>query len=249
MRIGLGLDLAGYSTGKSELAYVEYGAFQSKVFLIKESPFAQKRRSDESRLDAEREDAETLTRLVSLAPTAVDVPIDLQGLPNNPTSSHIWGQTKRPIDFALSGLAPYSDRIGYVVARFGGALAKSNLANLLGVRLFETYPAACLVALGTISKGYKSNNAGASRSTISRALGLDDVTLTDDEIDATVCALTAAADPSDCFEGDELSTYARTLSGLSNALPPKGYRLLRRRTPNPITVTRIRYAEWMGGVV
>jgi hypothetical protein len=91
----------------------------------------------------------------------VDVPIDLQGLPNVEKPTKLWHLTKRQVDWDQQALAPLADRLGAAVARFAYLHRQLKVlpgGDPLGKKLFETYPAASLrnlwpAAVGQISAG------------------------------------------------------------------------------------------------
>lgn len=241
MTRGFGLDLAGYSTRKSELAVAEVVEGDLAITLLGGSPFSRTVRSDANGATASTADRSCLLRLLKLGRLAVDVPIDLQGLPAVPTSDRVWGQTKRPIDKALNALPPFADRIGSVVARFQAIVATGEVTKGLGVTLFETYPSACLVALGHSGKGYKGERGAAGRGTVGRYLRLEDDKFSDDELDAIICALTALGP--DVLEGASLQSYLG--SKIGGAALPKGYRLLAEAPRTMVKVLREPYEGWL----
>ena len=147
-----GLDLAGYSTGKSALARADYecsnGTVQVRIMSISKNPFAVKRKR-KCVLDVTRERDWIESRLAK-SRLCVDIPIDLQGLMGLDPSPErdgwrgtpfLWEQTLRPVDYAFDALPPLADRIGSPVARFRTILTKGQ-RNQLGHRLRETYPRA-----------------------------------------------------------------------------------------------------------
>jgi predicted nuclease with RNAse H fold len=243
VRRGFGLDLAGYSTGKSELAVATNHETFLSVVVLKGSPFSSKITSGHIREEVERREGSCLNRILSAGSLAVDVPIDLQGLPHCPTSPYIWGRTKRPIDRTLNGLPPLADKIGAIVARFQGAVAAAGAMDLLGVSLYETYPAASFAKLEIHTRGYKNVAQHDIRQVVCQRIGLADARLSDDEIDAVLCAVTAVSDDSHILEGDRLQA---SLFGASNDLHvPLGYRLLARLPNIPIEFATDSYDSWM----
>jgi hypothetical protein len=167
------------------------------------------------------------------APIVVDVPIDLQGLPHafNYVPAFHWQLTQRAIDYVLSGLPPLADRIGAAVARWR-ALAPFGM-DLLGKRLFETYPASSLLLSDCVAEGYKRSEAryledrwlGRSPKHRSeakrdwnpehplacilngvRAQAGDEFCCDDDYVDALLCALTGLPGPQ-VLEGKALRQY------------------------------------------
>ncbi len=78
--IGFGLDLGGFSKSeKTVLATIQRNSDKAEVILLSNSPFSEKLNGDFSaRLGRERAGLEKMTRQGNVA---IDVPIDLQGLP------------------------------------------------------------------------------------------------------------------------------------------------------------------------
>ena len=187
-------------------------------------------------------DVRTLSRCLEIGAVAIDVPIDLQGLPVTPTSPFVWGMTCRPVDRFFGGLAPLADKIGAPVARIANTLRAGNLSSRVGVDVLETYPAACLKLLCLEYSGYKGTSASWVEDTwfsskpVSAKL-LNDlrivaeapIELTDDDIDAILCAIVAAAPHASKLYGRELADHIA--SGLrlpsSQATEPAGYHLLK----------------------
>ena len=170
VKIAYGLDLAGYSTGKSALARVERecGSGMVRAQILDDHPFAKRRvGKDILAVELEREAIEFILREGRLC---VDAPIDLQGLmgldspegtgaclsrlvgrfrkPGVPSARFTWELTSRPVDYAFGGLQPLASWIGSLVARFRNVLTTHQRGEL-GLRLWETYPAATLRLLKT----------------------------------------------------------------------------------------------------
>jgi predicted RNase H-like nuclease len=245
MRLGFGLDLAGYSTGKSALAVAEVLPDWTVHATILDHPcFSRRRKLEELRHAVEREEQEALAQLLHIAPTAVDVPIDLQGLPTISTSEYLWGQVKRPIDKAVGGLPPFADKIGAVVSRFASLAAKPDIHAQLGSRLFETYPAACLSRMGWTAKGYKGDKAREVLAGLIAQIGMRHDGMNDDELDAVICALVAVAPEDAVLEGTALQS-ALLSAGMT---APTGYRLLSRKYFGEIRVERDAFDSWSLGV-
>ncbi|MEQ8405529.1 MAG: DUF429 domain-containing protein [Oceanicaulis sp.] len=240
MAIGFGLDIAGYSGGKSSLAMVNIESAQATI--LKDHSFLRKVKGEATASVPLGADVETLTRCLKIGPVAIDVPIDLQGLPVTPTSRFVWGMTARPVDRFFGGLAPLADKIGAPVARIANTLRAGNLSSRVGEDLLETYPAACLQLLSLEYSGYKGTSASWAEGTwfsskpVSAKL-LNDlrivaegpIELTDDDIDAILCAIVAAAPDASKLYGSELAD--RIASGLclphGEAPEPAGYQLLK----------------------
>ncbi|WP_417491350.1 DUF429 domain-containing protein [Maricaulis sp.] len=199
---GFGIDLAGFSTGKSGFARAQADDEGHIVVSVWDKhPLKTKYTGGRSLIDATRSLQRLIGACMVRGPVAVDIPIDLQGLPNSPTSDHIWGATKRPVDQALGGMPPFADRIGGPVVRF----MHLGLQSALGERLFETYPAQSLRELGLAPTGYKNQTAkmedgewvGGRLAALLTSLSVvaePGETLDDDEFDAIICALAVAGD-------------------------------------------------------
>ncbi len=119
-----------------------------------------------------------LRRCLEIGRLAVDIPIDLQGLPGPATPAYVWQLTLRPIDLALHAISPLADRIGSPVARFLHLAAPFLEQGQLSAGLVETYPAGSRLLLQEAHE----------------ALTLDtgELILSPDESDAALCAITAA---------------------------------------------------------
>jgi len=249
MSFGFGLDLAGYSTGKSEVAVAQFENGTLQITLLGQSPFSRKTKSSNNNDYLGKLEAAEIDAMLKIGNLAVDVPIDLQGLPHTPASPFVWGQTKRPIDFALGALAPFADRLGSVVSRFQNALRFTAASELLGKKLFETYPSGNLAALGSLAKGYKGAQQHVNRDQIATFLGLSLSGMSDDELDAAICAVTAVAPAEFILEKSDLSEYLFNKTGTEYVDIPRGYRLLRTFLSNKTEVIRSSYDQWMSGEV
>lgn len=250
MRIGFGLDLAGFTnTRGTVLAAICANDNSAEVAVFSNSPFNQK-------LDANTEfpfrlaqETAFLSRLVGIGSIAVDVPIDLQGLPCR-DAIEAWQLTLRPVDKVLRALPPLASWLGACVARFG-AILSPEIKKQLDVHLFETYPAASLqakfgkcdsdVKQYKLSDKTKTEIAADARKRLWERLSIDPHgdSLSHDELDAIICALTAVA------TRDEL--LARDEYGLADSQAlPMGYRLLNKKNSfDRIQVSRIAFDEWV----
>ena len=168
-KVGYGLDLAGYSTGKSALARAEYecpnGTVRVRIIPISEHPFARKRKLQDV-LDVEPERG-WIECMLAESRLCVDIPIDLQGLMDLAPlperdgcagTPFLWELTRRPVDYAFGALPPLADRIGSPVARFRTTLTERQ-RNQLGHRLWETYPREVLKRLTGTHGHYKNGRA------------------------------------------------------------------------------------------
>ena len=155
----LGLDLGGYTGGRSALASAKLLTNGGvKATICGDHAFASvPRRSEPFKRIVERE-VVLLAACLDAAPLYVDVPLDLQGLPCPTGEGFAWQLVKRPVDHALGALPPLADRIGWVVARFENLRARlpSEQRPTLGDGLYETYPKGTLELSGLPCKGYKA---------------------------------------------------------------------------------------------
>lgn len=255
MNVAFGLDIAGYSTGRSALAravlaedgVVDLTVYTGHVFARKPKPG-----NFEEHL---REEVAVLRGCLALGKVMVDCPIDLQDLPTPPRVTEPWHLVKRPVDHALGGMPPLADWIGAPAARMNHLwrLVTAEAGDPLGSSLFETYPAGSLRLLGLPHRKYKDGEGAVTcregrwgettLGAIATALGFEGengLRLNHDEVDAAVCALTGV------FEDD----YRLQERGLEEAVaerlsakkgrkgrgaafdrPPRGYVLLKRLPP------------------
>ena len=158
-----GLDLGGYSTGRSALAMatVRDGGLPT-VALLTNSVFTRRARSKNEFQGTLDEEAECLRTLLNEGEVFIDVPIDLQGLVSPAEVQFVWELTRRPVDQAFRGLCPLADRIGACRVRMQNLrrrLEASGQRDLLGHRLLETYPAGSLKLAGKNHEGYKGGHA------------------------------------------------------------------------------------------
>lgn len=154
--IGFGIDLAGYTTGGTSLAAIETEGQAARVTLLRGSALSLKRDSADVLSEVLTQEASVMRRCLTLGPVAVDIPVDLQGLPNVDRAEFIWQLTRRPIDRAERGMAPFADRIGAPVARFRAIMQHAKLDDALRRNLFETYPTAIWRKLEINPGVYKS---------------------------------------------------------------------------------------------
>src|SRR4051794_24672688 len=120
--LGFGIDLAGYTTGKTAVAAVEIEGQSIEATLLRGSALSKKRASKASLDQVLNEEVADLRRCFAIGPVAVDIPIDLQGLPSPPNPEYIWHLTLRPIDKAVKAMPAFADRIGSPVARFAAIM-------------------------------------------------------------------------------------------------------------------------------
>ncbi len=243
--IGFGIDLAGYTTGKTSFAAARWQGESVEATLFSHSVFSANARHQTTEPIAPvlAEEARTLRRCFAIGPVAVDVPIDLQDLLAPQRAGRIWELTLRPIDQALGAMRPLADRIGSPVARFGAIMRAGAFDDLLGRSLFETYPAGTWLLSGVMSKGYKGKNGESACADLCARLNITPALPDDDAIDAVIVAVTAAADASHLVSDAEFAERLRGLGGEKRYDLPKGYRLLKRR-PSAVRVTMDDFQSW-----
>jgi hypothetical protein len=257
MRTAFGLDLAGYSSGRSGFARARYDGGVIDVTVYRGTVFGRPLAGIAPLPEHAAEERALLHACCERGLVFVDIPIDLQGLPTPSDVRFPWQLVKRPVDFAFGALAPLADRIGAPVARFRHILAPllTESADLLGRRLFETYPAATLELLNHPRRGYKGLRGREALATLGRDLRIshaEDETLSDDELDASICAITGVVDDQARLQGDDLDAeitrrmrdkmLTRETKGIPTA-PPTGY-VLQRVQPEAtirLTVRRLRH--------
>ena len=258
-----GLDLAGYSSGKSGFARADRQT-DKKIFITiyQNNLFCRHLKGRERLPDIAEHERQVIESCLDRACLVVDVPIDLQGLPNVNPVHFKWELTLRPVDFAFSALPPLADRIGAPVARFINWITKiQKNATLLGQTLWETYPSASLQLLNLRSTGYKGKSAIFEANEWRAAhpghqplaniineldwLCEEGLKLTDDEFDAALCALTGVADARARVQGDRLEEVIlnRISRGTEKAhrdhiraTPAQGYVLLELPPMEPVYV-------------
>lgn len=268
MNTAFGLDIAGYSTGKSGFARARRKSDNSiDVTVYQGHIFA---RTFNSRFPLDKvadKERELLLACCRNSALLVDIPIDLQGLPHPNNASFIWQLTLRPVDYAFGGMAPLANYIGAPVARFQNMIPASTDSNgagsLVGKHIFETYPARSLDLLGLPSQKYKGHKisfkdghwTGGVAAEIAGGLGLmaeEGETLNDDELDAIICAVTGVVDGDLILQGDELKHEIS--KNIKNKLknpnmdeidvdPPLGYVLLKERPDMEIILERKKFDD------
>jgi hypothetical protein len=246
MTTGFGLDPAGYCEGRSVLAVVERLGSKACVTILRNCPFSgvpNEARQIEAILANERKALKVIAALGSIA---IDIPIDLQGLPTVCAPTHLWQQTKRNVDKKVGGLEPLASFIGHVTARFQSIFCDSELGQSLGLRVFETYPKPTLKKLlgaqWATARSYKKDES--QRAAICRALNIGPQTeiVTHDDLDAVICALTAAASADELWSGPD---YESESPDVALEELPRGYRLLSRVSFEEIAVSTADYDRWM----
>lgn len=236
-----GIDLAGYSTGKSVCAVAEDDRSRIRVTILVGCPFSEVQRTTNTLEPILSREVQFLKSLLDQGPVAVDVPIDLRALSPRRGAGHIWELTLRPIDRALGALPALADRIGAATARFQKILHIGQFRDSLGRRLFETYPAGSLRSLKLAHRGYKgkASSALAKRKALASALNMRQCELSDDELDAAICAVTAL--PNYRLMGHDLANRL----DLSPRSLPAGYILLGKLPAVAVTVAREHVSRWL----
>ncbi len=231
MKTAFGLDLGGYSTGRSALARASLGpSGDAEVTVYRGHAFAKTvNKSRTFEILAEQE-LELLIACLEKAPLYMNVPIDLQRLPCPGDETFAWQLVQRPVARVFGGLPPLADRIGAVVARFSNLLRAYRLEHPepLGQRLYETYPAGSLRLLAFPHEGHKAKSnriafgdgrwagRGTKGEQLAKIAGLLKLTapkeseLDHDEIDAVICALTSVLDEACLFGTIDFATPFRT---------------------------------------
>lgn len=245
--VAFGLDFSGFSReGGSILAACVLGPGSTGRVEILESPVLGASRGGQERFDGWLiKQRQLVLRCLEVGRLAVDIPIDLQGLPFPTEAEAAWQLTLRPVDRATKALPALASFLGAPVARFLHLLPDAQ--KLIADCLFETYPAATFTFLPATKKLAKSSDRIHYKGTKKRKDGTDpaeirrqllsalriapqvEADLGDDRIDAAVCAVTA------CFQAGWLHGQRLKQRLMeSNAWPggqealalPKGYLLL-----------------------
>jgi hypothetical protein len=234
--VAFGIDLAGYTTGKTSLAVIEIKGPRAKATLLRDSALSAKRESDAALRDVLRQEATVLRRCLAVGPVAVDIPIDLQDLTKPDRSEYIWQLTRRPIDRALSAMAPLADRIGAPAARFAAIMREGDFDGLLGTKLFEAYPAGTLRVLGIKVKRSKDASRLVDFSSLCETLRIEPHVSRDDDFDAIICAIAAAAPTEAVYDAAALKVTGQL---------PKGFRIPKSLSFERIEVVEARFDSWI----
>lgn len=205
--VAFGLDLSGYSTGKTVLAKATQCSTEIRVDLYRADVLNPKLKVGTRLSVVSSAEAKLIGDCIQKGPIAIDAPIDLQGLPSPDSAGFPWELTRRHVDKAFGALPPLADKIGAVTARISNILA--NISKDVVDRtypVYETYPAASLQLLHVPSKGYKDKKASIREGRWVDVNGEGDTPITniltklnfhsddeldDDDIDAALCAVTA----------------------------------------------------------
>lgn len=244
-----GLDIAGFSTNKSILALAEINTDNKiGIKLYHNNPFNIIRNSNMILSSAIENEVRFISNYITSnnCKIFIDTPLDIQVLLDSSSHRYIWQLTKRPVDKSFGALSPLADRIGSSVARTKYLISKSTTDKLLGYNIFETYPAGSLQCLGLPHTGYKKKPALWSRGKWDDGLNnlpsklnikskYNKLTITDDDLDATLCALCGVVDDDYTLKGSQLDEHITTR--INNGITykaPTGYVLLQlpKRNPN-----------------
>jgi hypothetical protein len=88
--IGFGIDLAGYTTGKTSLAVVEIRGKFATATLLRGSALSIKRDTSSPLKEILRQEVDVLRRCLTVGPVAIDIPIDLQDLTTTDRAEFVW---------------------------------------------------------------------------------------------------------------------------------------------------------------
>src|ERR1700726_3532289 len=140
---GFGLDFSGYTTvGGTCLAKATVSAAKGvRVEILNSDLLGSRDTSDRFEGQWFEEQRSVLAACLGRGYLAVDVPIDLQGLPFPSVSHYVWELTLRPVDRVLRAMPAFASFLGAPVVRFHHLVAPLRLEpDPLGTVLFETYP-------------------------------------------------------------------------------------------------------------
>lgn len=267
MNTAFGLDLAGYSQGKTGFARADREAGKKILITVfRGPPFTDKLRGREPLARLADAELRAVKACLNRGCLVADVPMDLQGLPTVGAAQFTWELTLRPVDFAFRALPALADKIGAPVARFLHCLNRLDALDVLGDTLWETYPAASLELMGLRRSGYKNKSASYHDGTWYPVRPEDQPladllnelewtadrgqTLNDDEFDAALCALTGVSDPEARSQGSALEDIIRErvlhkidpVAGEHVRMnAPRGYTLLKRRPGETIRIQATRH--------
>ena len=109
-------------------------------------------------------------------------------------------------------MPPLADRIGAPVARFAAIVSEGDFDALLGEKLFEAYPAGTLKMLKIEARHYKGKAGADALIRLCETLRVKPRVESDDDIDAIICAITAAAPASAVHDADARFRVPKSLS-------------------------------------
>ncbi|MCB1175019.1 MAG: hypothetical protein KDK39_15710 [Leptospiraceae bacterium] len=247
-KILYGIDLSGLANQKTKIVKCEEHANSVEFSLITKNPFSVPRKGNFFIGDDSLSPyVEFIKQIVYESDGVyVDIPLDLQDLPNPKDPHYLWQCSLRPIDKALGGLAPLGNFIGTPLAQFRFLLNEAQLFSQIGEKIFETYPKASLELLyvkglqknvpkyKSLAALYKNNNwEGINNGVADIANFLNikshnGVQIDDDILDAIICCLAGLNDYT--FKDGDLNSYMLSCLPESRLNPekieiPKGYRL------------------------
>jgi hypothetical protein len=170
----------------------------------------------------------------------VDIPVDLQGLPDVPAPLFIFQTKRRVADFLFGGLPPFASWIGSQTTDFHFLAHKADILDHQGHRLFEAYPRVTIESICDTIPTYKGKSRTQSGlNEIQEKLNIIDPPgrLNDDDIDAIVCVLSgihsSASVPRSVLaeRWNQIPSSPQTseeIEGVQPSFfePPKGYRIL-----------------------
>ena len=207
MKTAFGLDPSGYSRSNTGFAQADLdGNGTILVTVYDDHVFGQTSSGSEPIARVAEGELEILRTCLGTCSVLVDIPIDLQGLPDPTEPYFTWQLAKRPVDHAFGGLAPLASLTGAPVSRFRHLLlALREDPDGYPGDVLETYPAATLRLLGLWRTGYGRRPAtftrgrwkGGPLACVAGGLGMvadEGETLTGDEFDAAICAITGVVD-------------------------------------------------------
>jgi hypothetical protein len=219
------------------------------VRIIDESVFEERHQRDADLAPLLQREVDLLCRMMARGSVAVDVPIDLQRLPDRVDAKQIWELTLRPVDVVLCALPALADKIGAATTRFANLLRSGDLGNRLGTSLFETYPGGTrrLMKRTTQIEPIRRDQA-VHRETIAAEWHAEGTPLNEDEIDAAICALTALASGADRLEGPSLNAELESefqRHAIVRRDLPRGYVILKAIPFENVAVSRVSYETWL----
>jgi hypothetical protein len=234
--IGFGIDLAGYTTGKTSLAVIEIEGSAATATLLRGSALSVKRETGDVLKEILSQEVAVLRRCLAIGPVAVDIPIDFQDLANAERAEYIWQLTLRPIDRAVKAMPAFADRIGAPVARFAAIMREGDFGGLLGQNLFEAYPAGTLKKLKINAGRYKGPRGMKALISLCKTLKIEPHVESDHDIDAIICAITAAAPPNAVHDASAFKVQGAM---------PKGFRIPKSLSFDRIGTTVAPFDTWV----
>lgn len=145
----IGIDLAGYSSGRSSIAVLQQLEDGVAVDWLKNSPFQKKYSGSDRLANVLQEEREFLTDLMKRHSVLVlDAPLDLTWFQTDrklDPANRLWALQYRPFDYLFGAMPPLASRLGALAARADGLIQSAGLE--LGETVFESYPAGSLALL------------------------------------------------------------------------------------------------------